>query len=255
MVEFEYDRADIHLRYEQARALPPDTIRLWMETISACLHPRQPQTIIDLGCGTGRFTGALARHFQARVLGVDPSLGMLQCAPAAASRADTAFVRGTAEQLPFCTASADVVFISMAYHHLHDKTRAAHECRRVLRNSGSLCIRTSTVESMDSYLWLKFFPAAHGIELHRAPTRPGLDEFMRSAGFTLSHHTIVHQRFADNHADYAQKIGQRGLSSLQQIPDNEFRQGLAQLEAHCHATDPAQPVYEDIDLFVFAKLP
>ena len=34
--------------------------------------------ILDLRCGTGRFTNALAEHFGAEVIGLDPSVRMLE---------------------------------------------------------------------------------------------------------------------------------------------------------------------------------
>jgi ubiquinone/menaquinone biosynthesis C-methylase UbiE len=36
--------------------------------------------VLDLGCGTGRFSEALAAQFDAHVIGLDPSLKMLQVA-------------------------------------------------------------------------------------------------------------------------------------------------------------------------------
>jgi SAM-dependent methyltransferase len=253
MEEFAYERSDIHLEYEQARALPPDTVKLWLETIAKAVDRRRDRTIIDVGCGTGRFTAALAGHFDARVLGVDPSLNMLRRRRTPGAQSSIIFVRGAAERLPVRSGSADVVFISMAYHHLPDKSRAVRECRQALRDRGMLLIRTSTVESMDSYLWLDFFPAARRIELDRAPSRAGLPDFIGANGFMLHSHTVVHQRFADSLADYAEKIGRRGLSSLQQIPDKDFHCGMSLLKQYCRAGNPATPVEEDIDLFVFEK--
>jgi trans-aconitate methyltransferase len=40
--------------------------------------------VIDIGCGTGRFSELLAAHFGVRVIGIDPSLKMLdeaRCKP------------------------------------------------------------------------------------------------------------------------------------------------------------------------------
>lgn len=49
-MEFSYDRTNIHLRYEQARQLPEETLALWLETTSQyvprdstrCISSRSP---------------------------------------------------------------------------------------------------------------------------------------------------------------------------------------------------------------------
>ena len=73
MKPFKYDQTDIHLRYRQSRRLPQKTMTLWLDTIARYVNQEEIKTIIDLGCGTGRFTKALADHFAAKVYGIDPS--------------------------------------------------------------------------------------------------------------------------------------------------------------------------------------
>jgi ubiquinone/menaquinone biosynthesis C-methylase UbiE len=41
----------------------------------------------------------------------------------------------------------DLVFMSMAYHHLTDRTAVARECHRVSRQGGYACVRNGTRES------------------------------------------------------------------------------------------------------------
>jgi len=50
--EFDYDKSDIVNNYNAARALPKETLDLWLKRISDYLaHPIS--TIVDLGCGSG----------------------------------------------------------------------------------------------------------------------------------------------------------------------------------------------------------
>jgi cyclopropane fatty-acyl-phospholipid synthase-like methyltransferase len=40
-----------------------------MNVVASCVGTRRLNTILDLGCGTGRFSESLAAHFDAEVVG------------------------------------------------------------------------------------------------------------------------------------------------------------------------------------------
>jgi len=246
-----YDMTDIHLHYDESRRLPDKTLRLWLDTISRYLPKESIGTIIDLGCGTGRFVESLSTNFSAKVYGIDPSQKMLLKAKEGVSLPSIEFLQGMAEDIPLNNGVTDLIFLSMVYHHLKDRYKAICEFKRVLKKSGLICIRTSTVDSMDSYIWMRFFPNAHQIELARAPSRKGLIDIFQTNGFELNTHTIVHQLFAENPHEYVQKIGLRGLSSLKAITDDEFQNGLVQLKQYCREQETEEAIYEEIDLFIF----
>lgn len=250
MGEFRYDQSDIHLCYEKSRQLPAEAIRLWLETISRYVPRDSTQAILDLGCGTGRFTEALSHHFSAQVLGIDPSLKMLMIAKQAISSPLIRFIQGVAESIPLADGEVDMVFLSMVYHHIRDKEKAIGEFVRVLKKGGFLCIRTATADSIDSYLWVQFFPGARQIEVGRMPSREGLTTFLRTSGFESVGHIIVRQLCAKNFQGYFEKIALRGISSLKAIPDDEFREGLVRFEKYCRENGPGESVFEDIELFV-----
>ena len=73
----DYDNSDIATIYDQARALAPEVLRQWLDLLSSHVNRGVVSLILDLGCGTGRFTEPLAEHFAARVIGIDPSKKML----------------------------------------------------------------------------------------------------------------------------------------------------------------------------------
>jgi trans-aconitate methyltransferase len=50
----------------------------WMNVVSAHVKDQRIKTILDLGCGTGRFSEALRARFEAEVIGIDPSKKMLE---------------------------------------------------------------------------------------------------------------------------------------------------------------------------------
>ena len=68
------------------------------------LGPVSGASLLDVGAGTGHFTGCFAEH-GLRVLGLEPDLDMLDFARNKYS--DICFVRGEAENLPFGDSSFD----------------------------------------------------------------------------------------------------------------------------------------------------
>jgi ubiquinone/menaquinone biosynthesis C-methylase UbiE len=103
-----------------------------------------PQSILDIGCGTGRLLiNAAARWPSAHLVGVDPSVGMVEVARSHTQAAT--FFLGTANSLPVADSSADIVFSSLSFHHWADQANALREIARVLRPRGCLCIADLTM--------------------------------------------------------------------------------------------------------------
>src|SRR5215813_11728852 len=103
----DYDLTTIAATYDAARGYSPEVLRLWLDRVAAHAPPA-PQIILDIGCGTGRFTHPLAERFDARVIGVDPSSKMLQAARSKPSSERVEIRLGSAEQLPMQDGSADL---------------------------------------------------------------------------------------------------------------------------------------------------
>jgi ubiquinone/menaquinone biosynthesis C-methylase UbiE len=74
----DYDAYDIADVYDRARALAPATARVWQELLADYIDSSATPLIIDLGCGTGRFSELLAQQFDGRVIGMDPSEKMVR---------------------------------------------------------------------------------------------------------------------------------------------------------------------------------
>src|SRR5258708_10217921 len=127
----DYDKTAMPANYDSGRSYSPDVLAYWLNVVSRHANGAAIADILDLGCGTGRYSEGLATHFDARVIAVDPSEKMLEVARTKAT-GRVRYERAQAEQLPLPPASVDMIFISMALHHFGDAQRALSECRRVL---------------------------------------------------------------------------------------------------------------------------
>lgn len=94
-----------------------------------------PQTILDVGCGTGRLLRAAQKQWpSAHLIGVDPAQGMIDVARQLMPNAT--FHLGTAEALPLEDASADIVLSTLSFHHWQDALAGIRQVKRVLRPGG-----------------------------------------------------------------------------------------------------------------------
>lgn len=104
--------------------------------VRALLRPGA--TLLDAGCGTGRFARALLREGLAAqdITLLDPSAAMLaRCGDLPVERAS-----GRLEAMPFADASFDVVTCAWALETAANPDRAVAELCRVVRPGGALCL-------------------------------------------------------------------------------------------------------------------
>jgi ubiquinone/menaquinone biosynthesis C-methylase UbiE len=119
----DYDKSDMARVYDLGRGYNTAQLNRWLAVISPRVTQDSVSAIVDLGCGTGRYSGALSEHFRARVIGVDSSEKMLAEARRKTGT-EIVYVRACAESLPLIQESADMVFISMVFHHFNDPIAA-----------------------------------------------------------------------------------------------------------------------------------
>jgi SAM-dependent methyltransferase len=93
---------------------------------------------LDVGCGTGALTLALA-PFVAEVVGIDSNVDYLEAARGVAPDNAT-FVEGDATALPFPYGSFDVVGCMRLLHHVHRPELVLSELARVTRQGGRILV-------------------------------------------------------------------------------------------------------------------
>ncbi len=117
--------------YSRGRPGYPNEVEEWLGNE---LGLTSASTAIDLGAGTGKFTGHLART-GARVTAVEPVAAMLR--ELRAKLPEIEAKSGNAHAIPAPSGSADAVTCAQAFHWFADD-RALREIRRVLKPGGRL---------------------------------------------------------------------------------------------------------------------
>jgi ubiquinone/menaquinone biosynthesis C-methylase UbiE len=245
----DYDKTEMASTYRRGRELAPEVLQQWMDVVAAHIESKNVRTVLDLGCGTGRFSEELAERFHADVVGIDPSRKMLGEALGGRSHPSVFYARGSAEFIPLKTNSVDVVFISMVFHHFNDPRAVAEECHRVLRPGGRICLRTASRDKISLYPYVRYFPGSVPLLEKRLPSIQFQRETFEGELFKVLFAGEVIQQIAPDFAEYADRVALRADSILVSLEDREFEAGMSLLRAE----KIPGPIVEPIDFLVFGK--
>ena len=249
----DYDKSNVAAVYDSGREYDPGILQLWLDLLSAYVPKDGVSRIIDLGCGTGRYSEPLSIHFQAGVIGIDPSHKMLERARKKSSRSTVIFKQAAGEKMPVEERSIDMVFMSMIFHHLASPELTAHECHRILRDGGFVCIRNSTLDATETFPYVNFFRGIRPIIKLQLVLRHQIKSIFEDAGFFAVAHRVIAHQMSPDWRGFVDKLALRADSFLALLPDDDFRSGMAVLRTHAEHADPGEPVTEDVDFFVFQR--
>jgi SAM-dependent methyltransferase len=217
---------DLQAGYQEWSATYDQPLRLFPieePPMRALIETLPPGTVLDAGCGTGRYSTMLAGRGH-QVIGIDQSGAMLDIARKKLPSAD--FREGDLTALPLPDRSVDAVVCALTLVHVPHVARALREFARVMRPGGRLVI--SDVHPFLVILgWQAQFPA-HDSGHQKDPRRG----FMR-----------LHCHLASEYTSAANAAGLR-LRSLAEPPLT----GPA-------AVTPAADIVPDANRAAFTGLP
>lgn len=184
--------------------------------------------VLDVGCGTGRLSVALAERAGAKVWAVDPSPEMLAVARGKAPRG-VAFKEARAESLPFKDAWFERVVLWLVVH-LVDRPAAFTEARRVLAPGGRAAVVTFDHSHFDGYWLNEYLPSLEGIDRARFPTEAALVEELRAARFADVETVRLDQRTELSRDEALLRLRQRHISTFDLIDEAEYERGAEEAE-------------------------
>jgi ubiquinone/menaquinone biosynthesis C-methylase UbiE len=229
--------------YDAGRGLPVEAMDVWRGVVQRHLPGQTNLPGLDLGCGTGRFTVALAEWLSCHMIGIDTSGAMLaQAQP----RAAVSYLLARAEEIPIVGGACDFAWLSTVVHHFDDLLLVASELRRVLRPGGTVLVR-SWFPGRPDVTHFQYFPRAKQI----AETFPAVAEVegaFAKAGFRLQAIESVSQMSAPSLRAFCDQVRTRADSTLLGLTDEEFANGLRKLKREADEELHPQPVYSSLDL-------
>jgi ubiquinone/menaquinone biosynthesis C-methylase UbiE len=151
---------------------------------------------LDVATGTGNTALAIA-PFVSSVIGLDMAARMLEQGRKRAlgeGHANTRFLEGSAEDLPFPDASFTLVTSRHAPHHFRDAPKFLSEVARVLKPAGRFVMADQVTLEAQNKAWVDEYQRTRDPSHFTQRTITEWQDLARDAGFTWVTHQIVPYR-------------------------------------------------------------
>jgi SAM-dependent methyltransferase len=184
--------------------------------------------VLEVGCGTGTMSTALAERALCKVWGVDASPEMVEIARGRVPDGVGLKV-ARAEDLPFRDGWFERAVMRLVLH-LLDRSRALRELRRVLAPGGRLALATFAPEHFAEF-WLNgLFPSLEAIDRARFPNPEQLARGILDAGFSAVRLVRLSQSRVTDRETALARIRGRHISTFDLLDEDEIRAGTARAE-------------------------
>jgi len=254
MAERKADYSQIADVYDAARGPAKPHVEWWVNKLAEAGGLGPGKRLLDLGCGTGRWTILLAERTGCGAVGIDHSPEMLARARAKDAQGRVKWALGNVCVPPVLSESFDCALMSLMLHHLDEPVLAFSAAFAALRPGGVLLVRQGTLEQIADDPAHRFFPEAITVDRKRTPLRVEVEAWLRQAGFKDVAADLVCQRVNDSAQDWLLEVESRVCSVFRLISDEAYARGLAMLREYIR-THPEDPwlIEQSMTLFVGRK--
>ncbi len=132
---------EISKKYEQNSVIQKSASKVLFELLDI----QENHNVLDLGCGTGHLTKIIREKTKGKVIGVDPSNGMIEAAKVNYSAQDIIFRNISAEQIDY-KEEFDIIFCNSAFQWFTDHQKVLRSCYSALKQNGRMAIQAPAKE-------------------------------------------------------------------------------------------------------------
>jgi len=194
-------------------------------------NSRPRQLLLDIGCGTGRYSIDVTKRFRLCLVGIDISREMIRIAKTKLPMG--IFIRGKVEDMisGFKPKSFDYV-LSCQVLHLVDRCKVFPEIRRILRDQGKLVIITFDQDQFCQDVFHRYIPHILAIDLQRYPGIAEIRKELEEMDFNVDIIKVRCDRRISNAYDVERLVKKgkaRFFSTLAHVDENELSESLEKM--------------------------
>ena len=230
--------------YDKGRWLSETNMNLSLGFITKYALVTTGAKLLDLGCGTGRFSIPIVEKLGCIVTGADVSKEMLEKARVKDIQNKVSWDVQDAHNLTYKDNTFDIVYMSHLLHHCTSPLQVLKECRRVLKPSGVVIIRHCVIEEIESDPESTFFPEALEINRKRIVALQEMLALMKAAGYIKIKSESYVQRSSQSGQELYDRMATRNVSALAMIQQVAFENGLKRLKEYIQK-NPNDPWLQD----------
>jgi ubiquinone/menaquinone biosynthesis C-methylase UbiE len=184
------------------------------------------RTVLDIGCGTGRFPLSLSAVKNSMLCALEPSIEMLRQGVVKDKSKRILWVRGDGQRLPFQDGLFDCVYMTSVIHHIENKEMTLREIYRVSKKGGKCVIMTFSHSRIKKHI-TRDFPGVVAIDLKRIPSVLSLKKMMTMIGFRDVHHHVVQidEGYISTN-EYLERVRNKYMSTLTLLSEEDFQRGF-----------------------------
>lgn len=184
------------------------------------------RTVLDIGCGTGRFPLSLSAVKNSMLCALEPSIEMLRQGVVKDKSKRILWVRGDGQRLPFQDGLFDCVYMTSVIHHIENKEMTLREIYRVSKKGGKCVIMTFSHSRTKKHI-TRDFPGVVAIDLKRIPSVLSLKKMMTMIGFRDVHHHVVQidEGYVSTN-EYLERVRNKYMSTLTLLSEEDFQRGF-----------------------------
>ena len=187
------------------------------------------ERVLEIGCGTGNSTAGFLDAYPCSLVGCDISAPMLR--KAREKVPGVSLLRAEASALPVGSDSADMIFGVLMIQHVSDHDALVGECGRALRGGGGLAFVTAPYAFIHEHFLNAYFPSFAAIDAPRFRRETDVAACLERQGFGEVTLDYVESPAVPVDAAYLEKVRGKFISTIRLVPDAEFDEGIARLEA------------------------
>ena len=230
--------------YAAQREVSPAVV----EHLAARFAGLQAGSILEMGCGTADYLGALVDRLKIPGFGFDKSSQMLDQARRENPR--LTLVRGDAEgRFPFEEDRFNLAFSVNLIHYLGSLRGFFGEVHRVAKGGAIVVTVTDSEDDIQRRTMSRYFPETMEIELERYPSIDAIRTTMDQTGWREIDVTHTERSFALDSL-VLERFRRKAYSALRLIPQVCFEAGIARLRKDL---DEGGAVVRELYTYVWGK--